>query len=436
MPFRGTVLNKFPGFASRWIAVILAHAFFLAGCLNLPPVPPTETQSPDRTLTFPQLTDTAIPATPSLDATPVQPSETQTPGGETTSTPSAETPTPSLEPTSTQSAATQTAEMTPTVEPATMPQIGESTIRIPAQFEWVDYGTILRAGVQGEWDLYLWGGFAFSVLKRDGIYYLYYQGSSDYRTDFDETVLWRAIGVATSPDGIHFTKYEHSPVLTWFPNQNGEEGAVSSGVTLGEQGETILFYGANTQESRTTVNADIRAAASLDGLSFTDLGVVLNRTDQSVWGSGDELFSVDAIYDSGQWIVYYIPNGRSESGQLGVAFGNQYNALNQSSAVTSDGNPISVWGTAGHVKLDQDTYALVLNNVRERRIEVRLVSVQTPYRVSEPVAAYQFDEVQQATLLLDAENEIWFMYYRSSGNGYGVKLAPAGDKPLPAPSTP
>lgn len=311
-----------------------------------------------------------------------------------------------------------------------------SNVHIPAQSEWVDYGMIFEAGGEGAWNLYLWGGFAFSVLKRGETFYLYYQGSSDYRTEFDETVLWRAIGVATSKDGIHFTKYEGNPILTWFPNQEGEEGAVSSGVTVGEQGDIFLFYGANTRESLPTINADIRVASSLDGFRFTDLGVVLKSADRLVWGSGDELFSVDAMYDSGQWIVYYIPNGSPRSGKLGVAYGNRYDALTQTSMVTSGGSPISVWGTAGHVKLDQDRYALVLNNVREGRIEVRLVSKQTPYNVSEPVAVYQFDGVQQATLLLDAENEIWFMYYRTFTNSYGVKLAPTGDEPLPTPSFP
>jgi len=121
---------------------------------------------------------------------------------------------------------------------------------------------------------------------------------------------------------------------------------------------------------------------------------------------------------------------------LGVAYGHEYNVLNQSSAVTSGGKPIYVWGTAGHVKLDPNTYALILNNVREKRTEVRQVSWQTPNLISEPVVVYQFDEVQQAVLVLDEENEIWFMYYRTFENSYGVKLAPAGDKPLPTPSTP
>ena len=396
-------------------------------------MPATETQSPDPKLTFPVLTDTNIPTSPSLEPGQTQLPETQTPGGETTFTPLVDTSTPGMEPSSTQPADTQTPDMTPTVETATATQTPQPSPRIPAQSEWVDYGIILEAGVAGEWDLFLWGGFAFSAIKKDDTYYLYYQGSSDYRTEFDETVLWRAIGVATSQDGIHFTKYAGNPILTWFPNQNGEEGAVSSGVTLSEQGETILFYGANTQESLTTVNADIRVAASVDGFSFTDLGVVLDRRDKSVWGSGDELFSVDAIYDSGQWIVYYIPNGSPQSGKLGVAYGNQYNALTQTAMVTSGGTSISVWGTAGHVKLDQDTYALVLNNVREGYTEVRLVSPQAPYSLSEPVAVYQFDKVQEAVLLLDEEHQIWFMYYRTHANSYGVKLAPAGDRPLPTP---
>ncbi|MEO8355883.1 MAG: hypothetical protein ABI621_08215 [Chloroflexota bacterium] len=281
----------------------------------------------------------------------------------------------------------------------------ESNIRTPAQEDWVDHGIILEAGVQGEWDLYLWGGFSFSVIKKDDTYFLYYQGSSDYRTEFDETVLQRAIGVATSSDGIHFTKYQGNPILKWFPNQYGEEGAVSSGVTQGELGETIVFYGANSQQSPSTVNADVWAASSGDGFNFTDIGVALDREGKSVWGRGDELFPVDAIYDSGRWIVYYIPNGTPESVLLGVACGNQYNTLTQSSAVTSNDEPISVWGTAGHVKLDSDTYALILNNIRDRRTEVRLMSLQTPNALSEPVVVYKFDEAQQAVILLDEEKE-------------------------------
>jgi len=312
---------------------------------------------------------------------------------------------------------------TPTQIPTTV--LPDLKFQIPAQEDWVDRGIILEAGSRGEWDYYLWGGFVFSIIKKDGTYYLYYQGSSDYRTEYDETVMWRAIGVATSSDGIHFTKYEGNPVLTWFPNQYGEEGAVSSGMTVSDDGEIFLFYGANTQESDTTVNADVRIASSLDGFNFTDLGVALNHKNKSVWGGGDELFSVDAIYDSDHWWIYYIPNGPAERGLLGMAYGRQYNELDHSSMVTSNEHPIPVWGTAGHIKLDSDTYAITLNNVRERRTEVRLTSIHAPYLLSEPVVVYRFEEVQQAAILFDEENETWLMYYRTNENSYGVKVAPA-----------
>jgi hypothetical protein len=65
----------------------------------------------------------------------------------------------------------------------------KTDIHIPAQSDWVDHGIILEARAEGEWDYYLWGGFAISVIKRESAYYFYYQGSSDYRTEFDETVL-------------------------------------------------------------------------------------------------------------------------------------------------------------------------------------------------------------------------------------------------------
>jgi hypothetical protein len=404
--------NKYLNVSFSSLTVVLVASFFTAGCSNIPVTQHTETQTSTVSPTPTQSTGTH---TPDVSPIPTLPAETLTPTQPT------ETSTPNIEPTPTQPTETQAPG---------------SNINLPAQSDWVDYGIIFEAGAEGEWDYYLWGGFAFSVLKMDGTYYLYYQGASDYRTDFDETVLWRAIGVATSQDGIQFTKFEGNPLLSWFPNENGEEGAVSSGVTEGNNEEIVLYYGANTEESATTVNADVRVASSLDGLNFNDLGLVLKYNDPSVWGSGDELFPVDAIYDSGKWIVYYIPNGTAESGLLGVAYGNQINALDQTSVVTSNGQPISVWGTAGHVKLDAETYALILNNVREKRTEVRLVSLQTPNVVSEPVAVYQFDEVQQANLLLDEETQTWFMYYRTFENSYGVKLAPAGDQPLPTPSAP
>jgi hypothetical protein len=306
---------------------------------------------------------------------------------------------------------------------------------IPAQPDWTDYGPILQAGELGEWDHYLWGGFTGTAVKKGGTYYLYYQGASDYRTSYDETVLWRAIGVATSPDGINFTKYDNNPVLTWFPNDNGEEGAASGGATLGEDGEIVMYYGANTEQSATLVNADGRLATSADGVVFTDLGVVLDHTDGSVWGSGDELFPIVGIHDVGQWFVYYIPNGSLQGGKLGVAWGASRDNLRHSSAVRSGSSIIRVWGMGGSAEVGPDIYALFLNDVTQPKIEVRTVSLDAPHRLSAPVQTYRFDDARQATVLLDRETNTWFMYYRGE-RAYGIKLAPAGEPDTTPPTAP
>lgn len=319
--------------------------------------------------------------------------------------------------------------------PAAPSQYDDLEIAIPAQSDWTDYGSIFEAGQPGEWDLYLWGGFAGTAVKKEGTYYLYYQGASDYRTAYDESVMWRAIGVATSPDGVNFEKYGGNPLLTWFPNDNVEEGAVSGSAVLNEEGDLVLVYGANTEESATTVNADARRATSTDGFTFTDRGIVLDRTDRSVWASGDELFPIVAIRDEGRWFVYYIPNGVLQRGRLGVAWGTDLHHLDRSSAVRAGGATVRVWGMGGAARVGQGVYALFLNRVVESRTEVRLVSLGRPDRLSAPVETYRFEGVRQATVLLDEEARTWFMYSRGE-DMYGVKLAPAGEPDTTPPTVP
>jgi hypothetical protein len=302
-------------------------------------------------------------------------------------------------------------------------------VSLPEQSDWVDYGTIFEAGREGEWDHILWGGFTATVVKKDGTFYLYYQGSEDYLGPPYDTVAWRAIGVATSQDGINFTKCDCSPVVTWFPSGypdgDGEEGAASGGVTLDSNGEFSLYYGANTAVNAFTVHADGRLAVSGDGFSFTDVGSVLRYDDGSIWGSGDELFPIAALNDEDQWVVYYLPNGSGAGRELGVAWGGARDDLQNSAPALSGISPVSAWGTAGKVKVGPGIYAIFTNWVTDPRTEVRLMSVDAPDRLSEPIQTYRFEDVSQATVILDEETDTWFMYYRNrNASAYGVKLAP------------
>jgi hypothetical protein len=309
-------------------------------------------------------------------------------------------------------------------------------LSIPAQSDWVDCGPIFNAGAEGEWDYYLWGGFAASIVKKDGLYYLYYQGSSGYDED-EATVTWRSIGVATSEDGINFTKYAQNPVLTWFPTNNLEEGAVSSGAFVDSAGEIAIYYGANRWIGGSAVNADGRLAISANGFNFTDLGVVLSHSDSSVWGHGDELFPVIGFEDNGRYYTYYIPNGVPQRGLLGAAWGDGRDDLNNSTQARSGTSGISVWGPGSAVQVGPEIYALFTNDVYHDNgptLEVRTVSLGAPASLSAPVAAYQFANVWEAVVLYDEEINTWFMYYRSADHDhYGVKTAVTGGSSATCP---
>jgi hypothetical protein len=318
-----------------------------------------------------------------------------------------------------------------------IPYVSESEegFLIPEQTDWVDHGPIFEAGGEGEWDYLLYGGFTVSVLKKDGIFYLYYQGASGYRTSPDETVTGRAIGVATSQDGINFTKAENNPVLTWSPTGNGEEGAVSAGAALNSDGNVVIHYGANTAINASSVNADGRVAVSSDGINFSDLGIVLKHDDPAIWGSGDEIFPILSIHDNDQWFVYYLPNGILQSGRLGVAWGEDFDHLTQSSRARAGLKPVEGWGTGSAAEISPGEYVIFLNNIRKGTIQAYLMSPTDPAKLSLPVQTYRFDEVQQASIYLDKETRTWFMFYRSEGY-YGVKIAPAKEIDEPTPTQP
>jgi hypothetical protein len=295
------------------------------------------------------------------------------------------------------------------------------TYPVPPQEAWVDHGTIFTRGELGDWDYQLFGGFALSAIKIDDSYFLYYQGTSAYRSDFDETVLWRAIGVASSPDGINFTKHADNPIVTWFPNQNGEEGAVSSAVTQADDGSIILFYGANIEQDEIHVNADGRVALSTDGFNFTDLGVALDFRDRSIWGSGDELFPVLALRHANRWIVYYIPNGTLQSGRLGVAYGEQPDRLDRSAAVRSNlrtnlrlGHRWAGSRRTGHLRtISQQHPPENHRSPPTCPLKARTGSA-LPLR---PIASNM--SIRRLSYWIQELNT-WFMYYRS-GDRYGVK---------------
>lgn len=299
-------------------------------------------------------------------------------------------------------------------------------LTIPAEGDWVDHGLIFTKGPEGAWDSILWGGFAGCVTKKNGTYYLYYQGSDGY-DDIEDTVTNRKIGVATSSNGLNFQKYANNPVVTHAPNNNIEEGAVSCGVSL-DGGNMVMYYGANTYAGGSAVHANGIAAESSDGFNFSNSGVALNYADPNLWGNGDEVFPVISFKapETNQWIVYYIPNGVSQSRTLGVAWGsNRLNLSNSAGVRNPSGSSITTWGMGGGaVSLQDGTYAVFTNDVSTRRMEARIMNPNNPSSFSNPVQTYNFSNFNSGVVYYDTANSTWYLYYRNQdASGYGVKTA-------------
>jgi hypothetical protein len=297
-------------------------------------------------------------------------------------------------------------------------------ILIPQPDAWTDHGTIFDAGQAGDWDQYLWGGFAGCAVKRGGTTFVYYQGANGYSDAFG-TVTYRAIGLATSSDGLTFSKHPANPVLTWFPNNALEEGAVSCGASVTSAGTIWLYFGANEMISSSLVNADGRYATSSTGSAFDEQGVVLDHAKSSVWGSGDELFPVIAFASGGNHYAYYIPNGSQQKGNLGVAWGPGPTELTTTAGATSSGNPVQAWGMGSAAELEPGYYGLFVSDVQAKTITAYEVDLAQPDVLLGPVATYSFENMSQGTLLLDAPGATWYLYYRTvDANAYGARTAP------------
>lgn len=304
---------------------------------------------------------------------------------------------------------------------------------IPAESDWTDYGMVVDAGPFGEaWDAILEGITPCAVIEKNGTYFLYYVGSDDYIDDDDNIgPAHRSIGVATGTDGIHWTKYAGNPVITFTSSGNPEEGAVSGGVFLDTNGDFVAYFGANISSSPTSasVQADCRLAESSNGFDFTPSGIVVAHNDNQVWGYGDELHSVGAFRSNGTWYCYYIPNGSSKAGKLGVAWGPARDNLPNNSAVLDGAAEIRARGPMSIALVDANTAAFFVSY--KTWMDVRTTTLDALDQASAPVT-YGFG---RAVVMLDSARRTWFMYYGMWG-GTGLRLAPAGAADATAPGAP
>lgn len=173
---------------------------------------------------------------------------------------------------------------------------------------WTKYGSnpVLSIGGVGTWDH---GGVGnIDVIKVGSTYYMYYWGCT---TTGDQST-W-SIGLATSTDRVTWTKYAGNPVLAGATGQ-WDDGVLQGHVAI--VGNTwFLFYQGNTPDE---AQSHIGLATSPDGINWTrsiynPFPHGTGGAWDDFWNEGPTIFRWN-----NQWLLYYMGSHGSAPFQIGV----------------------------------------------------------------------------------------------------------------------
>jgi hypothetical protein len=329
-------------------------------------------------------------------------------------------------------------------------------VRIPHPAEWTDHGAAIPAGPPGSWDSRLSGALSpATVIKKRDTYFLYYIGADGDRQTppgDDGGPRHRALGVATSQDGVHFTKYEGNPVISFLPTPNGineQEEGVFSAAAVTDSGKITLYFGGMTMVSGTAVRIDVYHTASEDGLTFAPEKKVLDAGARDLWGNegrDKEILPAGLLERNGEWNLYYltknrregllsrlIKDGRDGTWDYGLVAGSESDQLDASRRVLlqEESTLGGEYRQLSPVRIGRDAYALFLINYdadeSQTNLEVRMVSGRALDAPHDPTIAYTFTGKYYAIVFLDEAAGKWFMYYRDDNDNRApiqVKTAP------------
>jgi hypothetical protein len=165
----------------------------------------------------------------------------------------------------------------------------------PLNFTAYEGNPILSPGAPGEWDeLFLWNP---QPVFHEGVFYLFFTGGN---------VSGRmAVGLATSEDGLHFSKYHDNPVLS--PGEDGPGSyTIGPGILLKADSLWWMFYNAQDLAAFAPGSVAGRATATfLYGPWIKDESPVISSGSKGEWDAGFIIPSSVLMMNDGTFMMFY-----------------------------------------------------------------------------------------------------------------------------------
>ena len=212
---------------------------------------------------------------------------------------------------------------------------------------WTPRGSVIPFGPPGAWDSFKVG--RPSVLYEDGLFKMWYDGTNSDPTDRKRIgdPARRHVGLATSRDGFHWTKYEGNPIVL-------DAGAVDvervgdAYVLLAESGTGTRWY------------------TSPDGVSWTFQGMLFGLSGE-VYDRAGQVTPM-AYVEDGAWVAVYFGGAKEPNwnrNRIAVAFAQKRVVVED-----ADGSPVAATIRA----LDRDRVRLAIPSPPPERVRLRVLS--------------------------------------------------------------
>lgn len=291
-------------------------------------------------------------------------------------------------------------------------QSSPGDVQIPAEVDYTHQGVVIPEGTSPASDLRIDGAFVVcGVMKHtDGTLYLYYIGADGDRGDGGPA--HRKLHVATSTDGLSWTKHPSNPIVAYSPNGGDEEG-IFSGAFWTDGTTVYAWLGAmNNLGGPGSVDSSGDLYTSTDGVNFSvdTRGVIEPGTAPG----DDEDFPFAAFEDGGTWYVYYIAKGSDvASWSVYLAEGPAANSLTTFTEVLNKTSDIGadIKGGGAAIQRTGTSFELPIGyEPNPHTYEMRSVSTASPTDASTIDQTYTFSTPKEGMIYLDRDLGTWFFY--------------------------